>query len=109
MSPQELQAIDELIEKLKQKYGTQLKELKVFGSKTRSDFTSDSDIDVFLVLDKNVNRALEDELYDMVFEINLKFDVYISMRIYSIGKLSDSRIKNLPFIKNVEREGITVL
>lgn len=109
MSSQELQALDELTEKLRQKYGAQLKELKVFGSKVRGDFTSDSDIDIFLLLDRNVDRTQEDELYHIVFEIDLKFDVYISMRIFSTSKLSEPRIKNLPFIKNIEKEGITIL
>ena len=47
----EKQALDELILNLREKFGNQLKKIKLFGSKMRGDYDKASDIDLFLVFD----------------------------------------------------------
>ncbi len=105
----EKQALDELILNLREKFGNQLKEIKLFGSKIRGDYDKASDIDLFLVFDNDVDWRFKDVIYDIIFEINLKFDVFISARIYSIKKINENKIKTLPFIKNVVEHGVDLI
>ena len=105
----EKQALDELILNLREKFGNQLKEIKLFGSKMRGDYDKASDIDLFLVFANEVDWRFKDVIYEMIFDINLKYDVFISARIYSITKINENKIKTLPFIKNVVQHGVDLI
>jgi predicted nucleotidyltransferase len=105
----EKQALDELIQYLKEEFGNKLEQIKLFGSKLRGDFDKASDIDLFLVFNNKVDWRFKDKIYEIIFEINLKYEVFLSARIYSSSRLKESKIKTLPFIKNVVEQGIDLL
>jgi len=105
----EKQALNELIDKLKIQFKTQLHEIKLFGSKARGDFDESSDIDVFIVFNREVDWKFKDQIYSLIFDIDLKYDVFISARIYSAKRLVEKRMKALPFIQNVHKEGVSLL
>ena len=109
LSKNEKLALDELIQLLRKKYDNKLKAIKLFGSKMRGDFDNESDIDLFLVFDFDVDWKFKDLIYDLVFELNLKYDIFISCRIHSSKRLKDNKIRTLPFIKNVVEHGIDLL
>jgi predicted nucleotidyltransferase len=54
-------------------------EIKVFGSRVRGDNEQDSDFDLFVVV--NDGGLIEDKIIDIAFDINLKYDIYISPRV----------------------------
>lgn len=105
----EKQALNELIDKLKRRYKNQLLDIKLFGSKVRGDFDAASDIDVFIVFDCDVDWKFKDQIYALIFDIDLKYDVLISARIYSKKKLIEKRMQALPFIQNVQEHGVGLL
>jgi len=109
LKSKEQQALNELIDKLKKQFKNQLHEVKIFGSKVRGDFDEASDIDVFIVFDRDVDWKFKDQIYALIFDIDLKYDVLISARIYSVQKLAEKRLQALPFIKNVREQGVSLL
>ncbi|MEW6418530.1 MAG: nucleotidyltransferase domain-containing protein [Nitrospirota bacterium] len=100
-------AVEEFCNKVRNKLGKIVKEIKLFGSKSTDKDIPGSDIDLFIVVFKKTPE-IEDIILDIAFEIDLKYNVYISPRIISQAILKDHLWKNIPFIKNVEREGVPV-
>lgn len=109
LTSEEQLALNDLIEKLKSKFKHQLREIKIFGSKVRGDFDEASDIDIFIVFDRDVDWKFKDQIYALIFDIDLKYDVLISARIYSVERLAEKRIQALPFIKSVHEHGVNLL
>lgn len=88
-------------------YGIHLKSVILYGSYARGDYTSDSDIDIMILLDvsdldiKNYRHQLSDMTYDFNMENNLD--------IKPIAKSFEHFTKWLgvyPFYTNVRKEGV---
>jgi predicted nucleotidyltransferase len=89
------------IEKL---YDMRLKQVILYGSWARGEATSESDVDLLIVLAGNIVPGLEiDRMIDIITEINLKYNVLIS--VYPISEVSYAT-SNSPLLINVRREGI---
>lgn len=101
----ERKAIAELKEKLLSRYD--LADLKLFGSKVKGKGTKDSDVDIFIVLEQ-CDWEIEKKIYELCFEISLKYDTLLSPIIYSKKEIQDDLIKATPFYQVVEREGIPI-
>lgn len=89
------------VEKL---YGKRLKNIVLYGSYARGETTQDSDIDLAIVLDGDVVPGEEiDRMIDIITEINLKYNVLIS--VYPVSENNYNTI-NSPLLLNLRREGI---
>lgn len=97
------------VSRLKEALGKKLKllDFRVFGSKARGDASPDSDIDVMIEVE-DYNPAIESIIDDLVFEINLTFDCFISTVIFSKKELDEGPLSESPIYKAIEREGVRV-
>ena len=100
--------IKELLEEFKMEieklYGDRLKQIILYGSHARGDFTEESDIDLLIVLKGKVVPGKEiDRMIDIITEINLKYGVLIS--VYPVSE-KDYEEVNSPLLINVRREGV---
>lgn len=87
-------------------YGERLVNMLLFGSQARGDATSESDIDVMIVLKGPVKPG--DEIArtgEISADISLKYDVVISCIFMSAERYATEQS---PLIMNVHREGVTV-
>lgn len=82
-----------------------INKIVLYGSKARGDFIEESDIDILFVTDYPIHRTLKAEIYDMIYEIEIEYDVAISV-IFINKKAFES--KKTSFIKQVHREGNTL-
>ncbi len=98
------QIVAELKTKIKSKFN--LKELKVYGSTARGDRRDDSDIDVFILLSK-VNRQLEEEMFDIAYDLELEHDCLIDLIILDETTLNEKYVST-PFYQNVISEGLDI-
>ena len=97
----------EFVERLRQALSGNILDVRLFGSEARGEATSESDIDVLVVVQPDAARVrLEDRIVDIAFDVNLAFGVYISPRVVTSGILNDPVWGETPFIKNVARESI---
>ena len=96
--------LKELKGKITDKYD--LSEMRVFGSSARGDRREDSDIDVFLQLPM-VNRQIEEDLFDIAYEMELKYDCLIDLIVFSDEALK-GRYAGTPIYERVLAEGTVV-
>ena len=104
IAPHITQIITELKQTITQKYS--LLEMRLFGSTARGDATKDSDIDIFIRLPE-INRRIEEDVFDMAYALELKYDCLIDVII-----LADSTLKRyseqLPIYQNILHDGLLV-
>jgi len=101
----EANAIGRLKEQVINRY--YLLDFRIFGSKSRGDDTLYSDIDVMIELEDS-NFEIESEIFDIVFDINLEYDCFISVLIFSRGELEQGPMSESPIYKTIMREGVAV-
>ena len=80
LSQRESAALREFSTRIRAALGPNLRELRLFGSKARSDARPDSDLDVLVVVDGNRVDA-EDQAIDIAFDVNVANDRYVSPRV----------------------------
>ena len=98
--------LKELKSELKSLYGKKLAEIILYGSYARGNKTSQSDIDILVVLDGKIKAGKEiDRMINIISELNLKHNSLISVIPVSLDEYES--IKSL-LILNIKREGISV-
>ena len=106
-TPHRQRALAAFVARLRQELPEQVIEIRLFGSEARGEASSESDIDVLIVVQPDAARvSLEDRIIDIAFDVNLAFGVYISPRVVTRGILEHPIWGETPFIKNVARESI---
>ena len=81
----------------------------LYGSYARGDYTSESDIDIMIVLscDKDKVKSYRKQVSRLASRIGLENDVEVSLLLrdkesFEVGQ------RLLPFYQNVTREGVTI-
>jgi predicted nucleotidyltransferase len=98
--------LNELRYRFVELYGDRLIQLILYGSQVRGDATSDSDIDVLVVLNGTVNSGEEvARTGEIVAALSLSYNVVISCVF-----ISDDRYltEQSPLLLNVRREGVNI-
>ena len=79
------EVIKELNSRIKEKY-TDFKGSYLYGSRARGDYREDSDVDIVVIFDE-VDRDKAMEAYGICGEIDYKYDVVISLQLYTYPRL----------------------
>jgi predicted nucleotidyltransferase len=83
---------------------SKIKEMFLFGSRSREDWKPDSDYDILIVLEKK-EREIISKLYDAVIDILLSSGKLISLKIFSESEYIRLKSIPTPFMSNVLNEG----
>jgi len=105
LNENEEKAIKALENVLSKKFG--LLHLRLFGSKTRGEAHSESDIDVMIEI-ADSNSEIEAQINEIIFEINLQNDSFISAVIFSRKELQEGPLAESPLYKIIQKEGVPV-
>lgn len=98
------EAIKEFKAEIQKLYGSRLKKIILYGSWARGEATSESDIDLLVVLTGEVIPGYEvDYMIGVITEINLKYNVLIS--VYPISETAYINLHS-PLLLNVRKEGV---
>jgi len=103
LTQNENKALVKLKEFLDKSY--QLLDFRLYGSKARGDSGPYSDIDVMIELE-DYSPAIMSEIDDMLFEINLEFDCFISLVVFSQHELVNGPLSESPLYKAATEEGV---
>ncbi|MCK4615012.1 MAG: nucleotidyltransferase domain-containing protein [Thermoplasmata archaeon] len=91
---------------LQKTYGNRLVDIFLYGSFAKNNARMESDIDIAVVLEGEVNKSKEiDKIYDVLYDLILE-----SGELISIFPLSDNEIKNSiwPLYYHIRKEGIKI-
>jgi predicted nucleotidyltransferase len=84
-------------------YRKKLKKIILYGSWARGEANENSDIDIAVVLDGKINPSKEIErMIGLITELNLKYDVLIS--VYPVSLKDYMKVKS-PLLMNIKKEG----
>ena len=101
------QMVDELVAGLLKIVDEQLVSVILYGSVARGTASSESDIDVALLIKGSLSSVTENELSDFIVDMNLKYD-----KVFSVIDIDFANYKKwehvTPFYKNVEQDGIVL-
>jgi predicted nucleotidyltransferase len=95
--------LDLFLQEMKEKLGHHLKQVILFGSRARGDFSPDSDYDCLLVMNE-IPPDTENIIDDITGELLYQHDALFS--IFPILEETYHRQKYDPFLMNIRQEGI---
>jgi predicted nucleotidyltransferase len=101
------ESIKEILKELKGKISEKydINEMRLFGSSARGDRRADSDIDVFINL-KMVNRQIEEDLFDIAYDLELKHDCLIDIIVFSDDIINDHHSTSSIYRKVIEEDAV---
>jgi len=91
--------------KLRERFAERIQGVYAFGSRVRGDHDEWSDFDVLIVV-KDRNPALENEIIDIFIEEELKSGVIFSPVIKDYTAFEKEKNLHTPFYENIQREGV---
>ena len=106
LNDKDRKAVSEFLARVRGSLGEQIFEARIFGSKVRGEAEPDSDIDIALIID-DASMITRQTIFDIAFEVNLKFDVYISPRVIPRQVLHDPVFSLSPFIRDLQARSIS--
>ncbi len=80
----------------------------LYGSKARGDYDEFSDIDLLVLVDSEVDRSLREEVGEIRYEMELKYDVVFGLVIENKDFWDSPLAKAMPLHWNIDREGVMI-
>lgn len=101
--------MDIYVEIIKSIYGSHLKQVILYGSYARGDYSEDSDIDIMILLDLSDQelKSYRHQLSANTYDFNLEHDIDIKPIAKNEGHFK-SWVVNYPFYANVRKEGVNL-
>lgn len=103
----EQMVLGELVEGILSILESQVIRIVLYGSVARGTNTAESDVDIALLLNGNLSRETEDKLSDLIVDLNLKYDIVLSV-IDIDYEMFKKWERVTPFYKNVNEEGVVL-
>ncbi len=107
ISQQDRTAIVTLTEDFKSRFGHELVQLKLFGSKTRGEDSPDSDIDL-LVIVKEETWELKHAMLTRGARLSLEWDVLFNLHIISQERWEWMKRVRYPLYRTIMENGVEI-
>lgn len=92
---------------LKTIFGVKLKKFILFGSYSRGDYDTESDVDVMVLINELEPRKYDDTLLELEVDLSIAFDVVLSIFVENEAEYREARHYK-PFLQAIEREGVEI-
>ncbi len=80
----------------------------LYGSRARGEAREYSDYDILVLVDQPVNIALKDRILSCVYPLELETGAMLTLVTYNRRQWESLPYREMPFHKNVERDGVIV-
>lgn len=110
LAENEQRALEEMIVRLRRRYGLQLLRVTLFGSKARGDSGKGSDLDVLVVLDVPETALAEhrQQILHDTYDIELARDVVFSILLRSGEAFQQMMRDRFLLARTIDQEGVTL-
>jgi predicted nucleotidyltransferase len=92
---------------LQERFGSEV-ELYLFGSVARNDYMPDSDIDILVLVPGEVDTKIEEEIFDLAYEVELDYDVVFGIIVHAKEFWGSEKAAVMPFHQNLQREAVRI-
>ncbi len=108
LAKKDKKALADLLARLRQQFGSDLLLVVLFGSKARGDYNAESDLDVLVVLrmDRNAARTIREQVINIMWEIELDYDIVFSLILKSEEAFAQMQTNGLLLYQNIAAQGI---
>ncbi len=96
-----------LVKHLNELYPGEIVLVQLFGSRARGSAALDSDYDILVVV-KERTKVSRSAIYEYVLDVNLKYGIDLSLKIYGVSEFEAFKAKGVPFINEVLQEGYSL-
>ena len=83
-------------------------ELILYGSRARGDAHEDADYDLLVLVDRNVDMALERTIVGRLVPLEMRTGRALAVLIYNRAQWDSALYRAMPLHQNVTREGVTI-
>jgi len=102
----EKNALQELKEKILVKFPDA--EIILYGSRARGDSEEESDIDLLILVESLINTKLEEEIFHLSYQIELKYEVVFGEIVENKDFWNTPLANAMPLHRNIDREGVHI-
>lgn len=110
MDEERIKAVVRLFaQEIRKLYGVSLRDMILYGSCARGDFTEDSDIDIMILLDisqEDIGKARR-EILDISDRFDLEYDVVLAPVLQNY-QLYHQYMSVSGFYQNIQKEGVRI-
>ena len=106
-NPKLMKSLKKMCLELSTLYGDSMNEAILYGSYARGEQSSESDVDIALILKDPSSEKEHDKMIDIVVDYELDLAVTLSVVPIELGQYQEWK-ETLPYYKNIEKEGITL-
>ena len=97
-----LTILKELKSCLQNGYKDSVRDIILFGSQAYGDPNENSDYDILIVLENDYTARDENQIYDLCYDINLKYNIIIDAHLISERQLNTIKGKQPIFTKAIK-------
>ncbi len=83
-------------------------DLILYGSRARGDAQEDSDYDLLVLVERELDMDLERAVVDRLVPLEVRTGKVLTVLIYSRAQWDSAQYRAMPFHKNVTREGVPI-
>lgn len=100
-----IKILSELKSHLIKNYGESVNDVILFGSQILGNSNEYSDYDVLIVLENDYSGKDENQILDLCYDIDLKYNIFLDVHLISIKELTSVRGRQAVFV-NAIKSGI---
>ncbi len=89
-----------------QHLGNDIRDVILFGSQVTGDMHEDSDYDILIVLNRDYDRKYKEKILDIVYDFELKYDLFIDFKVISTQELKHSIRGKQPIFQDAIKQGV---
>ncbi len=102
-----LKIAKELKEKIEEIIHGEPYKIILYGSFARKEENINSDLDILIIFNSDINWKIKDIVFEICNDLNLKYDMWIDISFLSLNEMNTIKGKQ-PYIQNALHEGIEI-